>query len=414
MLALVGVPTSGTQGTVCKHALGIVALALVAASQVFAAAPEIDRSAKPEKAPEQAIVWHQNVVPGPAVTLRLKRVVNKSMVFQGSLDREQKSANSYHETDGFYLNALCANQEDGRDQMAFWRTFTDRRRSEKLETGKTIERALDNSNELIDMGPNFSIVGQSLRCYAFDQQNRIAYKTVQMVTLKDGSYVHGNVLNEDAKRITIATDDEKFDILRERIAKVENIPQPHVCINEAPHYMFPIFPERAVAPGDTWRFRVPTIIPLEQGLGAKVFPTQFDVIYNARLREVRDTPTGKVATIDYQIAGVFDSALPEFAPRFPEDFQVNSRITHRVSGEGTAMVDVERGWMLDRHENFNFYFYGKTNQSPEQKFDKNGRLVSEKPRKPIENKAEVISRFDLKLLLPGTRLKSGAVVQSYD
>jgi hypothetical protein len=392
----------------------VAVLALLTTATVFAAASDSDSNAKPERPPEPPIVWHQGVVPGPAVTLRMKRAVNKSMVYQGTLEREQKSANSYKESDGFYLNALCANQEDGRDQMAFWRTFTDRRRSEKLETGKTIERALDNSNELIDMGPNFSIVGQSLRCYSFDKQNRIAYKTVQMVTLKDGSYVHGAVLNEDAKRITIATDDEKFDILRDRIAKIENIPQPHVCINEAPHYMFPIFPERAVAPGDTWRFRVPTIIPLEQGLGAKVFPTQFDMIYNARLREVRDTPTGKVATIDYQIAGTFDSSQPEFAPRFPDDFLANSRITHRVSGEGTAQVDVERGWVLDRHESFNFFFYGKTNQSPEQKFDKNGRLVSEKPRKPIESKAEVISRFDLKLLLPGTRLKSGAMVQSYE
>ncbi|MEI6234551.1 MAG: hypothetical protein WCT04_15970 [Planctomycetota bacterium] len=381
---------------------------------VAGAAPEADKSAKPEKPPEPPITWHQAVVPGPAVTLRVNRPMNKSMVYQGAMEREQKSANSYRETNSFYLNALCASQEDGRDQIALWRTYIDRKRSEKLENGKTIERALENANELIDMGPNFAIVGPALRCYAFDKQNRLAFKSMQLITLKDGSYVHGFVLNEDAKRVTIATDDDKIDILRERIARLENMPQPHVCINEAPHYMFPIFPERPVAPGDTWRFRLPTIIPLEQGLAAKILPTQFDLIFNARLREVRETSTGKLAIIDYQISGSFDSALPEFAPRFPEDFQSLNRITHRVSGEGSAQMDVERGWILDRHENFTFNFYGKTNQAPEQKFDKNGRLISEKPRKPLESKAEITSKFDIKLLIPGTRLRSGAVVQSYD
>ncbi len=390
-----------------------LSIAITLTTHLVAATPNAE-PAKSEKQPEPPITWHQGVVPGPAVTLRVKRVIGKSMVFQGSMDREQKSGNSYHEVDTFYLNALCANQEEGRDQMAFWRTFTDRRRNEKLENGKPIEKVLDNSNDLIDMGPNFSIVGKSLRCYAFDKQNRLAYKSMQLVTLKDGSYVHGSVVNEDPKRVSIVTDDEKIDILQERISKIENIPQPHVCINEAPHYMFPIFPERAVAPGDTWRFRVPTIIPLEQGLAARVFPTQFDIIFNARLREVKDSPSGKVATIDYQIAGTFDSSFPEFSQRFPEEFLVASRITHRVSGEGTAVFDVERGWMVDRHESFNFFFYGKTNQENEKKYDKNGKLVSEKPRKPIENKAEITSRFDLKLLLPGTRLKSGAVVQNYD
>lgn len=393
----------------------VLAIFLLASARVFAATAEGEKNVKPEKPPEAPIVWHQAVVPGPAVTLRLKRPVSKSMVYQGTLDREQKSANSYREVDGFYLNALCTGQEDGRDMMALWRTFTDRKRTEKMESGKTIERVLDNANELIDLGPNFSIVGQSLRTYSFDKQNRIAYKTVQMVTLKDGSYVHGNLLFEDANHITIVTDNDKVDILKERIAgNVENMPQPHVCINEAPHYMFPIFPERPVAPGDTWRFRVPIIIPLEQGIEAKLLPTQFEIVFNGRVREVRDTPSGKVATVDYQIAGLFDTSLPEFASRFPEEFLVASRITHRFTGEGSALVDVERGWMLERHENFNFYFYGKTNQTPEQKFDKNGRLVSEKPRKPLENKAEIISRFDLKLLLPGTRLKSGAQVQSYE
>ena len=115
-----------------------------------AAAPESEKPAKPEKPPEPPITWHQAVVPGPAVTLRVNRPMNKSMVYQGAMEREQKSANSYRETNSFYLNALCASQEDGRDQIALWRTYIDRKRSEKLENGKTIERALENANELID------------------------------------------------------------------------------------------------------------------------------------------------------------------------------------------------------------------------------------------------------------------------
>lgn len=397
---------------------GFVLLLAIFAVRVSAAGAEGDpKDQTPPKPVEPAIVWHQGVVPGPAVTLRMRRPVSKSMIYQGSLDREQKSTSSYRKTDSFYVNALCASQEDGRDMIALWRTFIDRKRSEVLENGKKVDRSLENSSELIDLGPNFNTVGTNLRCYAYDSQNRIAYRTVQMVTLKDGSYVHGHVVREDDKRISIVTDDEKIDILKERIAPggIQDVPMPHVCIDESPHYMYPILPQRPVAPGDTWRFRVPTIIPLEQGLEAKALPTQFDVVFNGRLREVRDTPGGKTAIIDYQVAGLFDSSLPEFRSRFPQEFHDSGFIQHRFTGEGTATVDVDRGWMLDRRENFNFFFYMKKAQAPEVKYDtKTGNKISEKPRKPLETKIEVTSRFELKLLLPGTRLKSGAIVPGYD
>ena len=395
----------------------IVLLAVVAA-RLWAAGAESDP--KDQQAPkpvEPALVWHQAVVPGPAVTLRMRRPVAKSMIYQGSLDRDQKAASSYHETDSFYVNALCASQEDGRDMIAFWRTFLDRKRSEVLENGKKIDKQLMNSGELIDMGPNFNTVGTNLRCYSYDSQNRIAYRTTQMVTLKDGSYVHGHVIKEDDKRITIVTDEQQIDILKDRIAPdgIKDVAMPHVCLDESPHYMFPILPQRPVAPGETWRFRVPVIIPLEQGLEAKSLPTQFDLIFNGRLREVKDTPNGKTAIVDYQIAGVFDSSLPEYRARFPQEFLDAGFIQHRVNGEGTAVIDVERGWMLDRQENFRFFFYMKKALPPEIKYDqKTGNKISEKPRKPQETKIEVNSRFDLKLQLPGTRLKSGAIVPGYD
>ncbi len=387
-------------------------LAMAIAAGRVSAASDGSTPVKNDKPPETPVSWHSAVTPGPAVTLRVKHPFNKSMIYEGTLDREQKSANSYHEVDGFFLNSLCAGREEGRDMVAMQRKFTSRKRTEKSESGKTVDKPLENSAELIDMGPNFSAVG-TLRCYAYDNQNRIAYKTMHVVTLKDGSYIHGTIIRDDAEVMTIATDDDNVKIPQNRIARKESVPMPHVCINEAPHYMFPILPERAVAPGDTWKFRVPTIIPLEQGLGAKVLPTQFDIVFNGRLRDVRETANGKTATVDYQIAGVFDSSAPEFSTRFPDDFLAQTRITHRVSGEGSMVLDLEHGWILERHENFFFNFYGRTVLAPEQKVDNKGRPI-EKARKPAENKADITSRFDLKLLLPGTRLPSGAVVPSYD
>lgn len=355
-----------------------------------------------------------------AVKLRMVRPVNKSMIYEGTLDREQRGKNSYHSVDTFYLNSLCASREEGRDLLAMLRTHLKRTRQEKYENSKPLETAPLNSTDLIDLGPNFNTVG-TLRCYAYDSQNRLAYKTMQLLTLKDGSQFHGNVARRDDKKLTFISDDEKdnmvvgsMELPLEKVLRVEPIPLPHVCINEAPHYMFPIFPERAVSTGDTWRFRVPIIIPLELGLQAKIAPTQFDAIFNGKLRDLRETPAGRVATVDYSIDGAFDSSLPEFKSRFTEEFQNGSRITHKFTGTGWATIDVERGWMLERHENFTFNFYGLTQLPPEQKFDKNGKLVSEKPRKPSESKADITSRFDLKLLMPGTRLRSGAVVPAYE
>ena len=119
------------------------------------------------------MTWRNAAIPGPAVKLRLVRPVGKSMIYQGTLDREQRSASSYHETDQFYVNALCAAREDGRDLMANLRSYLDRKRMEKLENHKSEEpRFIPNTTDLIDLGPNFNMVG-TLRCYAYDAQNRL-------------------------------------------------------------------------------------------------------------------------------------------------------------------------------------------------------------------------------------------------
>src|SRR5580765_6573227 len=97
--------------------------------------PKQEQPAKNAEAPP--VTWRTAVVPGPAVTLRMKRPVGKSMIYQGSLDREQRSASSYHEIDSFYANSLCQSQQDGQDMIAILRSFLDRKRTEKLENGKT-------------------------------------------------------------------------------------------------------------------------------------------------------------------------------------------------------------------------------------------------------------------------------------
>lgn len=354
---------------------------------------------------------------GGGVLLRLKRPVDKSMIYEGSLDREQRGKSAYHSTDTFYVNVLCKSRDDGRDLLAMLRSHISRKRTEKYENSKPLETAPLNQTDLIDLGPNFETVG-TLRCYPYDSQNRIAFKTMQLLTLTDGTQFHGTLTRQDERGITFVSDDLRnnlpvgsMDIPREKMAGPPvPVPLPHVFMNEAPHYMFPLLPERAVSVGDAWRFRVPLIIPLERGLAAQIAPTQFEAIFNGKLRQIRDGQ----AVIDYSIEGNFDSSLPEFKNRFTAEFLAGEKITQKISGTGTAVLDIERGWILDRHENFTFNFYSMNQMPPERKFDKKGVLVSEKPSKPAENKLEITSRFELKLLLPGTRLRSGAVVPGYE
>ena len=257
----------------------------------------------PERAPEpQPVNWKNAAVPGPAVTLRVHRTVGKSMIYQGTLDREQRSASSYREVDQFYVNSLCYAQEDGRDMVANLRNYLDRRRVEHVEKHKEEEKLLPNSSDLIDMGPNFNMIG-TLRCYPFDAQNRLAYRNQQLLILTDGTQMRGTLARQETDKIKFLTERDELNLARDKVALIQNVPLPHIFINESPHYLFPILTERMVSPGETWRFRVPILIPLEQGINAEVLPTQFDLIYNAKLREDRDTKTVRVAVIDYQISG---------------------------------------------------------------------------------------------------------------
>jgi hypothetical protein len=360
------------------------------------------KSADPPKS-EAPIVWRAKVTPGPAVTLALKRNVGKVLVYEGTLTRSQKSLNSYDQRDTFYLNVFCADRKDELDRVAIQRTYTNRQRTETLENKKQIDRILPNTTDLINLGPNFDIVG-NLRCYAYDAQNRVAYRTEQLAVMKDGRLFLGKVLTENDDKIVFLTKEDKVDLPRADLSSLEPAPVPHVLENETPHFFFPIFSRKKVAPGDTWRFKVPVIFPIEHGTPPRLFPTQFYATLVGRLREVREAAGKQTAVVDYQVAGKFDSSEAEFSPRFGEEFVNSNRIAHRIAGEGEVTVDVEKGRILHKAEAFNITLYASS--IVPQGLDKD-------PKKE-ESQAEINASFEIRLLPPGTRLKSDAVIPDYD
>jgi len=349
---------------------------------------------------EVDVKWEQGVTPGNAVLLRVNRQVGKFLIYEGTLAREQRAVNSFTEDTAFYLNVYTADKRDGLDLVTIQRSYTDRKRVEMLESKqKRVMDALPLSNEQVNLGPNFDLVGV-LRCYAHSTQNAIAYRTDQLLVLKDGSQLRGQIINETDEKLIFLTDTEKFDIVKANVISVETIEKPHVCIADTPHYLFPIFSARPVAPGDTWRFRVPVVIPIDQGGPQRILPTQFTARLVGRLREVRNG----VATVDYQVSGEFDSAKEEFRNRFPEQFHQDNHQVHTLTGTGVLTLDIEKGRVLSKEETFTFSLLGTTVVP----------APAGQEAKKQENHVDVTSRFSMKLVQPGARLKTGAVVPDYD
>jgi len=371
------------------HSLMLIALSCVSAAGLCASdKKDVD------------VKWEQGVTPGNSVLLRVNRQVGKFLIYEGTLSREQRAINSFTEDTAFYLNVYTADKRDGLDMVTIQRSHTDRKRVEMLENKqKRVMDALPLTNEQINLGPNFDLVGV-LRCYAHSPQNAIAYRTDQLLQLKDGSQLRGQVINETDDKLIFLTETEKFDIAKSNVASTDTIEKAHVCIADTPHFLFPILSSRPVAPGDTWRFRVPVIIPIEQGGPQKILPTQFTARLVGRLREVRNG----IATVDYQVSGEFDSAQEEFKPRFPDQFHLDNHQIHRLQGTGVMTLDIEKGRILSKEETFNFTLFGSA--------------VVQQPAgqeaKKQETRVDVSSRYAMKLVMPGTRLKTGAVVPDYD
>jgi|GEM_PF-1813857 len=377
---------------------------------------EKERNAKDlkdkEKA-EAAPTWKENAVPGAAVTLRVKRNVGKVLVYDGTLERSQNSKNSFHEMNQYYLSVLCAEQVDGLDHVVMHRVYNERKRNEVLENGKPRDALLPNTQEMVNLGADFIPVG-AFRCYPIDAQNRLAYRSEQQITLTTGQMVRGKAFTEDAENVTLLTNDDKLVLRRAQISEVVTVPNPHIILNDTQHYLFPLLPERAVSPGETWKFKVPVIIPLNLGTPPRVLPTNFDVVMVARLREVKQSSTGPVAFIDYKVNGGFDSMANDFQSRFNAQFHASNQIIHKLTGDGAMALDITTGRILDKTESFNIMLYGSSMVIPEVDRKDNGKDAKAREPKKDENKAEIFTRLHLRLMMPGERAKTGAVIPAYD
>lgn len=349
-------------------------------------------------AAEENIRWDFPARPGPAVLLRAKR--GRTAVYEAKLSRQQEGKSKFIETAHYYLN--CRNTgktAEGFDRLALVRAYLNRTFKEILENGKVNDRILDLANEYVNLGPNFEMfAGQ--RCYAFDAQNRLAFRSDEEVVLKEGGVLRGTVARRDESALTILTADGARTVSRAEVAETRLVPQPHLLQYDTPHYLFPIFSTRPVAPGDTWVFRVPVMIPLPQAGGQVLLPTQFEVRMTGRLREVRATTAGQSAVVDYRYSGQFDTSQPPHQERFTPEFRERNRLVHAINGSGWVEVQVEDGRLVAKEEAFTVGLSAESTLVG----------VAHQAPKTDRSRAEVSSRFALRWLPPGTRLNNGEEV----
>lgn len=338
--------------------------------------------------------------PGAGVALRLKRNVGKVQVYEAKFDRKQLGRNRYTETGKFYLTYFTNDRTpEGYDRVSIRRTFLDRARKETYENKKTVDRILPMTDTLLDLGPNFEWVAQQ-RCYAFDAQNRVAYRSEDLIQMRDGTQKRGIIVKRDADSLVLETTNGREMIAQARVARAERIPTPHVLKYDTAHYLFPILSAREVQTGQTWRFRVPVIIPLEQGGQRAVLPTQFQMAMTGRLSEVRNRGGSTIAVVDYNLAGHFDTSKAPYTQRFSKAFRDRNRIIHEFTGKGWIRLNVERGVIVEKQEDIQVKLYGASLV----------RQPNNKPPKKEETEATITSSFNMRWLPPGTRLRSGAVV----
>ena len=344
--------------------------------------------------------WPQAQSGGPAVLVSLKRAPGRLLFYEGSMARQQEGKNKLLETATYYLAVANNGAQEGFDRLTFLRTYLDRTGKETLENGKVTDRILPNTSEFVNLGPNCDFVGNQ-RCYAFDSQNRMAYRADEEVVLKSGQRLVGTITQRDEQGLTILTPDgEQRQVKREEIVRSGAIPRPHVLQYDTPHYFFPIFSKNPVSPGDTWAFRVPAIIPIEQGDARVVLPTQFEIRMVARLREVRGAGETQTGVVDYRYEGAFDSAKEPFTERFPAEFQQSSRVVHGIAGQGCVTVQLAQGRLLEKQEDFTVHLAA----------DSSVAVSPSVAPKEQHQRADISSRLTLRLLPPGTKLRNGEVV----
>ncbi len=358
---------------------------------------------KTEKVQPEPVKWDQPAGGGDSgsgVVLQIKRNPGRVRVYEGNIQRSQVGNNNYTETGNFYLTFFTVDQTpEGFNRMAIRRSFLTRSRKETLENGRKIDRILPNTDVIMNLGPNFDFVAGK-RCYAFDPQNRVAYRSESLVIMRDSAYKRGIIVTQNESFIVLETSVGRERLARARILKIEKIPTPHLFRYDTPHYFFPILSRRAVRPGEQWRFKVPVIIPLDQSGKTSMMPTQFDVTITGRLREIVGTGTERAAVIDYQLTGLFDTTQEPFTQRYSKEFLDRNRVVHEVSGKGSLQLQLDKGLILNKQENLTIKLFASS--------------VVNKPNnqgtKLNENRATIQSSFQMKWIKPGTRLRTGATV----
>ncbi|GMV78924.1 MAG: hypothetical protein AMXMBFR7_01080 [Planctomycetota bacterium] len=365
---------------------------------------ETEKPAEPKGEAPRMPAWEGRTGSGDAVTLRARVPVGKVHIYEVRVERSQAGENRFTETGDFYLTyAAMDRTPENMTRIAIRRTYLDRSRKEIHENKKVVDSILLNTDTLLNLGPNSDFVAQQ-RCYAFDDQNRIAYRSEDLVLLEDGRIHIGIKTKEDEDSVTLETTQGTQIFPRLRVKAVQKIPTPHILHDDTPHYLFPIFSARAVAPGDSWAFRVPVIVPLEQPDAANLLPTQFDARLEGRLREVRGQGDNRVAVVEYRFAGAFDSNASEYLGRFSESFRERNRLLHALEGSGTATVQVASGRILEKTETFTIRMEASSVVPQE----------NNQPPKQEEKKVSLTSTITMRLLPPGTVLRSGVKVPSWD
>jgi len=349
--------------------------------------------------PREDIPRPAPVASGQRVELRLNRGLRKPLMYEGSFERTQASENKATETGTFYITYFCANKVPEKndrtlDLVAIRRTFLERTRVEELENKKKIDRIMPITDDLIDLGPNFKEEG-GLRLYGIDAQHNVRQFFEDHVKTKDDSVLRGRITKDDGAKITIETATGAVQIDKERIENSERMLIPHVLLYDSPHYFFPLFPVRAVAPGETWAFEVLFIIP--QSMNGSILPTQFPIRVTSKLRQLVGEGEQQTALIDYTAEGEFDSSQDPFKDRFSEAFHATNRIIHRVKNTGTLRLLIAPGILSEKQENLTVHLES-VSETPQ---------GDNQPKKVSRSQADITSLFRLRWLPPGTKLKSG-------
>jgi hypothetical protein len=239
-----------------------------------------------------------------------------------------------------------------------------------------------------------------MRCYAFDAQNNLAYRTDQLVFLRGGGTFRGPVVGNDENEVVVETLAGRKSIPKANVLQIDNVPVPQALVNGSWHYIFPIFSGRAVSPGSTWAFKIPGIMANADG---SIHPGLATVMYtrvSCTLRELR----GEVAVIDYKYEGEFDSKGEEFKDRFQEDFGDKHHVIHNITGTGAMSFDTVRGFILEKTEDTRLTVI-TTHFVPQ---------PENKAPKELHEETITTSTFSMKWLPPGTMLRNRSRVPAFE